>query len=178
MSNASRVAIVVAVIAAVVVIVSLRQACPCRAPRGGPSTTSPSAADTSAPAAATYPVTGIVSQPSIAPRALPRLVDLGADKCIPCKMMEPVLEGLRQEYVDRLRVEFYDVWKNPQIGRQHGIRVIPTQMFFGKDGKELWRHEGFLGKDDILAKWKELGIVLTPGGSSGSAQTGPAATPH
>ncbi len=92
--------------------------------------------------------------------ALPRLVDLGADKCIPCKMMAPILEGLKNEYAGILNVEFIDVWKNPDAGQKYDIRVIPTQIFYDASGKELFRHEGFFAKDDILAKWKEFGIEL------------------
>ena len=94
--------------------------------------------------------------------ALPRLVDLGADKCIPCKQMAPILEDLKTTYAGQLEVEFIDVWKNPDAGGQYGIRVIPTQIFLDAQGKELFRHEGFFGKDDMLAKWKELGVDLQP----------------
>jgi len=89
---------------------------------------------------------------------LPKLIDLGADKCIPCKMMAPILEELRREYKDKLEVTFIDVWKNQDAGRQYGIRLIPTQIFFDASGRELYRHEGFMAKEDILAKWRELGI--------------------
>jgi len=91
---------------------------------------------------------------------LPRLVDLGADKCIPCKMMAPVLEELKTEYAGRLKVDFIDVWENPDAGKGYGIRIIPTQIFYDASGKELFRHEGFFSKADILAKWKELGIDI------------------
>ena len=93
-------------------------------------------------------------------KALPRLVDLGADKCIPCKMMAPILEELKAEYAGRLEVEFIDVWKNPGAGREYEIRVIPTQIFYDEKGKELFRHEGFYSKEDILGKWKEFDIEL------------------
>jgi len=88
---------------------------------------------------------------------LPRLIDLGADKCIPCKLMAPILEELKQEYAGKMDVQFVDVWKNPAPGKKYGIRVIPTQIFFDASGKELFRHEGFISKEDILAKWTELG---------------------
>jgi thioredoxin 1 len=103
----------------------------------------------------------VVAEPVIAvaeSAALPRLVDLGAGKCVPCKMMEPVLEELRLEYADTFAVEFIDVWENPGAGTNYGIRVIPTQIFYDRDGKELFRHEGFFAKDDILAKWHEFGV--------------------
>jgi len=91
---------------------------------------------------------------------LPRLVELGAKSCIPCKMMAPILEELRSEYKGKLRVEFIDVWENPAAGDQYKIRVIPTQIFFDPSGKELFRHVGFMSKEDILSKWKELGFTL------------------
>lgn len=93
-------------------------------------------------------------------KKLPRLVELGAAKCIPCKMMAPILEDLRKGYEGRMDVEFIDVWKSPDSGREYGIKIIPTQIFYSTEGKEMFRHEGFFGKADILAKWKELGVDL------------------
>ena len=61
---------------------------------------------------------------------LPRLVDLGADKCIPCKLMAPILDELKREYAGRLKVEFIDVWKNPNEAKKHKINIIPTQIFY------------------------------------------------
>ncbi len=92
--------------------------------------------------------------------ALPRLLDLGADKCVPCKMMTPILEELRNDYAGALTVEFIDVWKDPPAAQPFGIKVIPTQIFFAQDGTELFRHEGFFSREDILAKWRELGVLL------------------
>jgi len=93
-------------------------------------------------------------------KALPRLVDLGADKCIPCKMMAPILEQLKSEYEGTLIVDFIDVWKNPDEGPKYNIKLIPTQIFYDTSGEERFRHEGFMSKEDILAKWKELGVDL------------------
>lgn len=100
----------------------------------------------------------VLTQQPQTPKKLPTLVDLGADKCIPCKMMAPILEELKGDYKDKLEVVFIDVWKNPQEGPKYKIRVIPTQIFFDADGKELFRHEGFFSKEDILAKWKNFGF--------------------
>jgi len=91
---------------------------------------------------------------------LPRLVDLGATKCIPCKLMAPILEELKKEYKGRLEVVFVDVWENPQAAKKSGIKIIPTQIFYDASGKELFRHEGFFSKEDILGKWKEFGVNL------------------
>ena len=97
---------------------------------------------------------------------LPKLLDLGAGKCIPCKMMAPILEDLKKEYAGRMNVEFIDVWLNPDAAKPYGIEVIPTQIFYDADGKELFRHVGFFAKEDILGKWKELGVdvAATPAG--------------
>jgi len=91
-------------------------------------------------------------------KALPRLVDLGAGRCIPCKKMAPILEELKKEFVGRMDVEFIDVWVNPSAGNLYGIKLIPTQIFYNAYGKELFRHEGFYSREDILGKWKELGM--------------------
>ena len=91
---------------------------------------------------------------------LPRLLDLGADKCVPCKMMAPILADLKNQYAGRMTVEFIDIWKDPDAGEKHAVEMIPTQIFFDAEGKKLFRHTGFLAKEDILAKWKELGVPL------------------
>ena len=96
---------------------------------------------------------------SAATAPMPRLVDLGAKKCIPCKAMAPILEELRIEYADQFETIFIDVWESPDAAQPYNINLIPTQVFFDAEGKELWRHEGFLGKAEILAKWKEFGVV-------------------
>ncbi len=96
----------------------------------------------------------------VATEKLPKLLDLGATRCIPCKKMAPILEELKKEYTGQMEVEFIDVWQNPDAAKKHGIQLIPTQIFFDASGKELFRHEGFFGKEDILAKWKELGVRL------------------
>ena len=93
---------------------------------------------------------------------LPRLVDLGATKCIPCKMMAPILEELKKTYVGTLDVVFIDVWEKPDDAKQYDINLIPTQVFYDASGKERFRHEGFFSKEDILAKWKEFGVDLSP----------------
>ena len=108
------------------------------------------------------PVAQVSSQsaPS-AEQRLPRLVDLGAGKCMNCKMMIPVLAELRTNYVEIFDVEFVDVWENPEAAQKYRIRIIPTQIFYAGDGKELFRHEGFFGREEILAKWKEFGVIAS-----------------
>lgn len=95
-----------------------------------------------------------------APARVPRLVDLGADTCVPCKLMMPVLAELKRDYAGQLEVVFIDVWKDRVRGREYALRVIPTQIFFDAAGREVFRHEGFMAKPDIVAQWAKLGVLL------------------
>jgi thioredoxin 1 len=94
--------------------------------------------------------------------SLPKLLDLGADKCIPCKKMAPILEEMKTDFAGVLDVQFLDVWKNPEEGKKYRIQQIPTQIFFDAEGKELFRHVGYFGREEMLAKWKELGYDFKP----------------
>lgn len=89
---------------------------------------------------------------------LPRLLELGSVTCVPCKMMAPIIDDIEATYSGQLAVEFIDIAKNGSAGEEYGVRIIPTQIFFTADGKELFRHEGFFSKEDIIAKWQELGF--------------------
>lgn len=113
---------------------------------------------TGAVAETVAPVNNTETEAAPSAEKIPLLIDLGAGKCIPCKMMEPILEELREEYAGKLKVKFIDVWQNKSEGVKYNIRMIPTQIFMSPDGSELFRHEGFYSKDDILGKWKELGF--------------------
>ena len=108
------------------------------------------------------------TEPADAPAAavtagIPRLVDLGSKQCIPCQMMAPILDELTNEYAGRMEIVFIDVWlpENEAIAEAYGITSIPTQIFYDGAGRELARHVGFMSKEDILGKWKELGIDLS-----------------
>lgn len=122
---------------------------------------SPPAVTQPAPASGDACGAGTASPAAAATAKLPKLLDLGADKCIPCKMMAPVLEELKREYAGRLQVEFIDVWRNPDAGQRYGIQMIPTQIFYDAEGRERARHVGFIGKEDILAKFHDLGVDLS-----------------
>ena len=152
MNKIGKILLVVVLMSAVITILIIKQK---NATRGNEADISTYTANHSALDTSSSPA-GSAALPSGS--HLPRLVDLGAGKCIPCKMMAPILEELKTEYAGRMDVEFIDVWKNPDAGKKYGIKLIPTQIFYAPDGTEQFRHEGFMGKEDILAKWKELGI--------------------
>jgi thioredoxin 1 len=85
-------------------------------------------------------------------------IELGADKCIPCKAMQPIMKEIAAEYKGQVQVVFYDVWKNPEPGRKYGIQLIPTQVFINKSGKEVYRHTGLFPKPELVAFLKKQGV--------------------
>ena len=86
------------------------------------------------------------------------LVDLGAHKCIPCKMMAPILKKMTAEYAGRAAVIFIDVWEDPSQSKKFKISTIPTQIFFDAQGKEVYRHQGFLSEEDIVSQLTKMGV--------------------
>jgi thioredoxin 1 len=86
------------------------------------------------------------------------MVDLGAKKCIPCKMMAPILAKLEKEYAGKAAIVFLDVWEDPKPAHRFSISGIPTQIFFDKKGKEVFRHLGFLSEEEIVRQFKDMGV--------------------
>ena len=104
------------------------------------------------------PLFAAAAAPEVPVKGMVTMVDLGAGTCIPCKMMAPILEKLGKEYAGRAAVVFLDVWKDRAPAKRFGIRAIPTQIFFDKEGKEVYRHEGFLSEEEIVRRFKEMGV--------------------
>lgn len=116
-------------------------------PQGAPKTVKPSQEERT-------------PSPPSSPARRPRLIELGSKTCIPCKMMQPILDELRRDYGSQLEVIFYDIYERRDMAEAYQIRVIPTQVFLDAEGKEFFRHQGFYPKEDILARFEEHGIVL------------------
>lgn len=89
---------------------------------------------------------------------IPVLVDLGSGTCIPCKQMVPVLEEVAKMYQGKVGVKVIDVYNNPKEAKKYFISVIPTQVFLDKDGNEVYRHEGFLPKEEIIKIFDGMGV--------------------
>jgi thioredoxin 1 len=93
-------------------------------------------------------------------KPLVTFVELGSVKCIPCKMMQPVMKEIEKEYGDQVTVVFHDVWTDAgkPFSAQYKIRVIPTQVFLDRNGKEYFRHEGFFPKEDLVKVLQQQGV--------------------
>ena len=87
----------------------------------------------------------------------PTLVEFGAAGCVPCDMMQPILENLRKKYQDRLNIVFVHVGQEQILGTRYGITSIPVQAFFDRSGKETFRHTGFFPQDEVEKKLIEMG---------------------
>ncbi|MDH7513935.1 MAG: thioredoxin family protein [Clostridiales bacterium] len=86
-------------------------------------------------------------------------IELGADRCIPCRAMQPIMREMAKDYAGKIQVVFYDVWKDPRPARKYGIQLIPTQVFIDQGGKEIFWHVGYFPKEEILQMLKEKGIL-------------------
>jgi len=87
--------------------------------------------------------------PDVPAKGMVTMVDLGAKACIPCKMMMPVMDAVEKEYAGKAAIIFIDVWENPDQSKKYGLRAIPTQIFYDRQGKEVFRHEGFFDRNSI-----------------------------
>jgi thioredoxin 1 len=85
------------------------------------------------------------------------LVDFGSTGCVPCDMMAPRLETLREKYKDKVNVLFIHVGEDPILASRYSVQSSPIQIFVDKTGKEFFRHVGFFPQDQIEAKISEMG---------------------
>jgi thioredoxin 1 len=99
-------------------------------------------------------------------KPLVTFVELGSVKCIPCRQMQPVMAAIEKKYAEQIKVVSYDVWKSEQqqYAEQYGIKLIPTQVFLDKDGKEFFRHEGFYPEAEIDKLLQKRGLKVRIGG--------------
>ena len=86
------------------------------------------------------------------------MIDLGAKKCIPCKMMAPIMEKMERKYEGKAAIVFIDVWEHKEQAARFRIRAIPTQIFFDADGKEVYRHAGFMSEKAIVYVMEQQGV--------------------
>ena len=86
------------------------------------------------------------------------MIDLGADKCIPCKMMAPIMAKLEKAYEGKAAIVFIDIWKHNEQAGRFGIRAIPTQIFYDQTGREVYRHVGFMGEKEIVNQLSRMGV--------------------
>ena len=86
------------------------------------------------------------------------MIDLGAKKCVPCKMMAPILAKMEKQFEGKAAIVFIDVWEHNEQARRFGIRAIPTQIFYNETGKEVYRHVGFMDEAAIINQLKKMGV--------------------
>ncbi len=93
-------------------------------------------------------------------KALVTFIEIGSVNCIPCRMMQPVMEKVKQKYGSKVSILFYDVWtqEGAPYAQTYGIRVIPTQVFLDSNGKEFFRHEGYFPFEAIDALLQQHGV--------------------
>jgi thioredoxin 1 len=113
-----------------------------------------------------FPYQATFSEPSadrrfpkeIAQSPLPKLLDFGAGTCIPCKAMAPILKELTEEYKGRVVIKIIEVYQEKELTQVNRIRLIPTQIFFDSENKEVFRHQGFMDKVQIKKVFEKMGV--------------------
>lgn len=90
----------------------------------------------------------------------PRILDIGTTTCAPCRVMLGVMDKLERRYPNTLEVQFINIKKDRGAGRRYGVRVIPLQIFYSPDGRELFRHKGVIRPGAVAEKFKKLGYDL------------------
>lgn len=88
----------------------------------------------------------------------PTMVEFGAAGCVPCDMMQPILEQLRKDYPKKLNVVFVHVREEQILSARYGIRSIPVQVFFDAKGKEVFRHVGFFPQTEVDMQLAKMGV--------------------
>ena len=91
-------------------------------------------------------------------RGIVTMLDLGAKKCIPCKMMAPIMEKMERVYRGKAAIVFIDVWKHYDQVQRFDIQAIPTQIFFDEKGEEVFRHVGFMSEKEIVKQLNNMGV--------------------
>ncbi len=105
------------------------------------------------------PIAAVAEEvPELPVKGMVTMLDLGAKYCIPCKMMIPVMEKVEKKYKGRAAILFIDVWQHRDQAKRFGIKAIPTQIFFDKDGKEVYRHVGFMSEAQIDQQFRKMGL--------------------
>jgi thioredoxin 1 len=112
---------------------------------------------------------------------IPIMLDFGASYCPPCREMAPVIEKLNKELQGKAIIKYIDIEKFPELTNNYPISVIPTQIFFDKEGKPytpidpeksgmimyslkdtdehvITAHEGLMTSEEIVIILKEMGM--------------------
>ena len=90
----------------------------------------------------------------------PKLIfmEFGSISCVPCIQMELVLDKIKEHYPSSVNVIFTNVKKNRTKSKEFKIKVIPTQVVLNENGKEIFRHQGYLPFKDIQKLFFQNGI--------------------
>ena len=102
---------------------------------------------------------GRINLQAIMSKKVPVLLEFGRGWCIPCKYMKPILEDMAKMYAGRAIVTTVDMDANKDLVRNFRIRMMPTQVFLMPNGKEFFRNEGTLERQQIAQILAKMGCA-------------------
>jgi thioredoxin 1 len=86
------------------------------------------------------------------------MLDLGAETCLACKKMETIVQKLEKVYEGKVAIVYIDVWKDTDQAERFGVTAVPAQIFFDKEGQEVYRNVGLMSEEDIVKQLKKMGV--------------------
>jgi thioredoxin 1 len=72
--------------------------------------------------------------------------------------MAPILQELSEEYKGRVIIKIIEIYEERELTMVNRIRLIPTQIFFDAKNQEVFRHEGFMDKEQIKKIFQKMGV--------------------
>ena len=89
-----------------------------------------------------------------------KFLEIGSDKCIPCKQMKVVTENIVKKYGDELAFQYIDIYENKDVADDYKVQLIPTQIFYNQKGVEIFRHVGYFPEEKIDSLLQANGLKM------------------
>ena len=89
-----------------------------------------------------------------------KFLEIGSDKCIPCKQMKVVTENIVIKYGDELAFQYIDIYENKDVADDYKVQLIPTQIFYNQKGVEIFRHVGYFPEEKIDSLLQANGLKM------------------
>ena len=94
--------------------------------------------------------------PEIPVKGTVTMLNIGLDICISCQRMSTIIGELKRDYQGKAAIIYLDISKHEGLGEKYKVRAVPTQIFYDKNGKEHYKHDGYLSKKRCVEYLEKL----------------------